>query len=84
MRNFELTAHAKTVIAERAIKEEWIEGVLLKPEKVEPDRDDPELRHALGRIPENGNRVLRVIYGQSVIPFRVVTAYFDRTRREKL
>lgn len=84
MRDFELTAHARTVIAERSIKEEWLARVMLDPEKVESDRDDPTLQHALGRISENQDRVLRIIYNQTVTPFRIVTAYFDRTRRNKL
>jgi len=84
MPDFDLTAHARTVIAERSIKEEWLERVFLNPEKVEPDRGDPALQHALGRIPEHGNRMLRIVYNQSVKPFRIVTAYFDRARRDKL
>jgi Domain of unknown function (DUF4258) len=62
MQDYELTAHARTVIAERSIKEEWIARVMLNPEKVEPDRDDPALQHALGRISENLDQVLRIIF----------------------
>lgn len=43
----------------------------------------PALRHALARIPERGNRVLRVVYNVDVNPPRVVTAYFDRRQRGK-
>lgn len=43
MPDVDLTAHARTVIAERSIKEEWLERVFLNPEQVEPDRDDPAL-----------------------------------------
>jgi len=39
------------------------------------------LRHALARIAERGDRVLRVVYNASVNPPRVVTAYFDRRQR---
>ncbi len=81
---FVLSAHAKIVIAERSIKTEWLEHVLSKPEKIEADRDDPDLRHALGRIPEHGDRVLRVVYNGTGKPVRVVTVYFDRTLRNKL
>ncbi len=84
MPELELSAHAQTVIAERSIKLEWLERVLAEPEMVEADRDDPNLKHALGRIPEHGNRVLRVVYNDAVKPVRVVTAYFDRTLRNKL
>lgn len=84
MLKFILSAHAQTVIAERSIDPEWIERVLAKPERIANDESDPVLRHAIGRIPEYGNRVLRVVYNGSVEPVRVVTAYFDRTLRNKL
>ena len=47
---------------ERSIKREWLDRVLGHPELVEKDRDDPEITHALGKIPEHGGRVLRVVY----------------------
>lgn len=80
---FELTAHAATVIAERRIEAGWIERTLDAPERTEADRFDPALTHALLRIPERNHRVLRVVYNASVIPRRVVTAYFDRRQRGK-
>lgn len=82
--HFELTAHAVTVMAERQIPLAWVERVLMKPELIEPDRVDPDLRHALGRIPERDDRILRVVYNINIEPWRVVTAYFDRTMRDKL
>jgi hypothetical protein len=39
----------------------------------EPDRWDPQIKHALGRVAERENRVLRVIYNASVNPLRVIT-----------
>jgi hypothetical protein len=84
MSEFTLSAHAQTVMAERAILPEWVKRVLANPERVESDRTDAQLRHALGRIPEHGNRVLRVVYNGLVEPVRVVTVYFDRAARNKL
>jgi hypothetical protein len=81
--DFELSAHAATVIAEREIDVSWIDRVLEKPERTEPDRDDPSLMHALARIEEREDRILRVVYNSSVIPLRVVTVYFDRRQRGK-
>jgi hypothetical protein len=78
---YELTAHAATVIREREIDAAWIERVLGKPERTEPDRFDPSLTHALAPIAERGGRVLRVVYNPSVDPKRIVTAYFDRRQR---
>jgi len=80
---YELTAHAATVIAERAIDIAWVERVLVKPEQIEADNADPLLKHAIARIPERDGRALRVVYNASVDPIRVVTAYFDRRQRGK-
>ena len=79
-----LSAHAITVLAEREILEMWVARVLTNPERTELDAADPLLRHALGRIPERGDRVLRVVYNETIHPWRVVTAYFDRAMRGKL
>jgi hypothetical protein len=79
-----LTAHAARVIAEREVSLEWVARVLSDPEETEPDRSDAGLRHALRRIPKRGNRVLRVVYDETAQPWRIVTAYFDRSQMKKL
>ena len=81
---FVLSAHAETAIAERGIDPAWIERVLVQPARTDLDRDDPNLRHALGRIAERDGRVLRVVYNETSMPWRIVTAYFDRTQRRSL
>jgi len=48
------------------------------------DKDDIELEHALAKIPEFGNRVLRVIYKKKASPLKIITVYFDRTMRGKI
>lgn len=58
---YELTAHAKTVIAERLIQADWIVRVLERPERTEPDSTDLALTHALGQIEERDHGVLRVV-----------------------
>ncbi|MBI4205547.1 MAG: DUF4258 domain-containing protein [Betaproteobacteria bacterium] len=83
MRKYVLSSHAKTVITERSIKTEWLEQVFAKPDKLDADPDDPDLKHAFGRIAEHGNRVLRVVYNDSVRPIMIVTVYFDRGMRNK-
>ncbi len=75
---YSLTEHAKKAIAERRISRTWIENVLEDPLALEEDKRDPTLRHALGRIPERGDLILRVIYNETVSPWSVVTAFFDR------
>lgn len=81
---FTLTEHAAQAIVERAIDPAWVARVLLSPGRTEPDRNDPTLRHALGRIAERDDRVLRVVYNHRRNPPRIVTVYFDRTQRRKL
>ena len=84
MRRYDLSQHAKDVIAERHIPLAWLEQVLESPELVEPDSGDPALTHNLGRIEEHGNRVLRVVFNGSTSPLRIVTVYFDRKMKGKL
>ena len=81
---YELTQHARDVLTEREISVSWVERVLDAPERTEPDPDYPELEHHLGRIAERDDRVLRVVYNKIVQPILEVTAYFDRTMRNKL
>lgn len=76
--------HAVTVMAEREILEMWVARILTSPQRTEPDATDPLLRHALGWITERDDRVLRVVYNETIHPWRVVTAYFDRAMRGKL
>lgn len=81
---YSLSEHARTVLQEREILLQWVTRTLREPEQIEPHSLDPSLRHALARIPENGDRVLRVVYNYTVIPPRIVTAYFDRSLRDRL
>lgn len=81
---YQLSAHAQQVIAARQIALQWIVSVLQAPQRIEPDAEDPELSHALARIPEYGDRVLRVVYNKTTQPWRIVTVYFDRSQRNRL
>jgi hypothetical protein len=83
--DYQLTEHARESLRKRpSIRIEWVERVLLQPERVEPDRTDPELEHRMRRIPESGERVLRVIVKKTSKPMRVITCYFDRKMRRQL
>lgn len=84
MPDYEFTEHAKQMIAEREIAIEWVERVLNNPVKIQQDKQDPTLRHALGRIKEYGNRVLRVVYNEAADPKRIITVYFDRKMKDIL
>lgn len=78
------TQHARDVLAERGIALEWVERVLGAPQMTEPDKNDAQLVHFLSKIPEHGDRVLRVVLNNHVEPRRVVTLYFDRKMKGKL
>ena len=82
--NYELSQHAKNVLAERDIPVAWLERVLDSPVWTEPDAGDVELEHRLGIIAEHGDRVLRVVINKEANPVRIVTLYFDRTMKGKL
>jgi hypothetical protein len=79
--SFELTEHARAVLAERQIDLAWVRAVLASPQRTEADRHDPRLQHALGTIAERDGRILRVVYTVGEEPVRVVTAFFDRRER---
>ena len=53
-------------------------------DRARADWHDPNLRHALGRTAERAGRVLRGVYNGTVLRWRVMTVYFDRTQRHKL
>lgn len=82
--SYQLTDHAIKRIAERQIQLEWVVRVLQNPKRIEPDAEDIQLRHALGTIPEYGDRVLRVIYNETINPWRIVSVHFDRKLKGKL
>ena len=77
---YELTEHARDALETRKIELAWVERVFDTPETTEADPLDPDLEHRLARIPEWGNRVLRVIVNGKTTPPRIVTAFFDRRR----
>jgi Domain of unknown function (DUF4258) len=79
--NIVFTRHAETMMAERGIKEEWIKTTIAESDTTEPDPARPDVRRAFRMIPENGNRILRVVYASLGDTIRVVTAFFDRGRR---
>jgi hypothetical protein len=77
---YELTEHARDALEKRRIALAWVEQVFNAPEATEADPVDPDLEHRMARIPEWGNRVLRVIVNAKTTPPRIVTAFFDRRR----
>ena len=77
--DLEFSDHAVMRIAERKIPAEWIERAVAGPGLRMDDPIDPEIELFFLRIPEQGNRVLRVVVNTQVVPWRIVSVYFDRT-----
>jgi hypothetical protein len=84
MPHFHYTTHAHTAMTEREIMSEWVEETLENPEHWAEDPKDSELRRFYRRIPDFENRVLRVVANTKVVPWRVVSVFFDRRMRGKL
>lgn len=77
--NLEFTGHARDVIRERVIPDEWIHDTLTTPDKVEVGSDNNT--HYLKAIAQYEGRVLRVVVNEHVEPNKVVTLFFDRRLR---
>jgi hypothetical protein len=81
MRDIELSEHARDMLHERNIPEEWLWLTVDDPERTEmgPDRNT----HYIKAMPEYGGRFLRVIVNHRARPKRVVTLFFDRRLRRQ-
>ena len=75
-----LTRHAEQMLIERRIKRAWVERTISQPDIVESDPVRSHVVRAFKRIPEHGNRFLRVAYVRSGESVRVLTVFFDRNR----
>jgi len=78
--DYVLTEHARDALKKRQIQIAWMKHALNAPEVIEADPVDPDLEHRLARIPDFGDRVLRVIINNRRTPPHVVTVFFDRRR----
>jgi hypothetical protein len=81
---YELSNHAAKRIQERKIEERWIEMTLAESDRDEQDPIDAQARHALKRIAEMDNRVLRVVYNRTTSPKRIISVYFDRGMKGRI
>lgn len=75
MPQFEFSFHARDMLAEREILQEWVLSTLRTSQcTVGPDGN----LHYTMPIEERGDRVLHVVVNPNVQPNRVVTVFFDR------
>jgi len=73
------TAHARDMLTERGIPDEWVARAVESPLRTE-NHDDGTTHH-LSTVPEHGSRVLRVAVNAEASPPIVVTVLFDRRLR---
>lgn len=81
MARVELSIHARDMLAERGIAEEWMWRAINAPDRAQVGANGNT--HYIKAIAEHGGRVLRVIVNHHVAPERVVTAFFDRRLRRQ-
>jgi hypothetical protein len=73
------TLHARDMLTERGIPEDWIVRSVESPLRTE--QHDDGTTHYLSNVPERDGRVLRVVLNAKVSPAVVVTVFFDRRMR---
>ncbi len=79
MRDIEPSQHARDMLEEREIPEEWMWRTIDEPDQTEIGADGNT--HYVKAIPEYGGRFLRVVVNPHVQPERIVTLFFDRRLR---
>ena len=78
------TEHAKQMLQRRTIEWAWVEDTLRMPTSERADEKDPSLTLAFRRIPEAGEKWLRVIYRiENKHTHVVVTAFLDRNQESR-
>ena len=75
------TAHALFKMKERHIERDGVERTIRDPEASEVDPNQLTGWRFYRRIPEYGNRVLRVVFIGESTAARVVTVLFDRRKK---
>jgi hypothetical protein len=73
--------HTRVRLQSRQLADEWIERAVMSPDWTRPDPDDATATRAFKRIPENGNRVIRVAHRPDGSDILVITAFFDRNAK---
>ncbi len=79
MAEVQLSGHARDMLSERGIAEEWLWRAIRTPDRTEMGANGNV--HYMKAIPEHGGRFLRAIVNRHVEPARVVTVFFDRRLR---
>ena len=75
---FELSLHARQQLVERNIELACVAATLREPEFTRRDKMDPNVKLSFRRVPEMGDRWLRVVYAERQGRTIVITVFFDR------
>jgi hypothetical protein len=76
---FEFSSHARDMLHERNIPEEWVWRAIRSPDRTEEEPDNT--LHYIKAIPEFGGRFLRVVVNPQKTPKCIATFFFDRRLR---
>ena len=76
--------HARQVMEERGIPPEWVSEPSPRLSDAHATPFDETVERFFLRVPERGSRVLRVAVNTDSDPWRVVSAFFDRSMRGEL
>jgi hypothetical protein len=76
MPEFEFSSHAREMLNERSISEDWVWRALNSPDKKHMG-DDGNMHYSKA-IKERDGRVLHVVISPNFQPNRIVTLFFDR------
>ena len=80
------SAHANDMIEHerKQIERDWVRRAVAAPELRRPHRTRSTQEEFFARVPEYGDRILRVIVDTGRDPWHVVTAYLDRNMKGRL
>ncbi|MEZ4593407.1 MAG: DUF4258 domain-containing protein [Chloroflexota bacterium] len=76
MPDFSFTAHAKYMLSERNIPEEWVWRTMANPSRKQKGKDGN--MHYTKPIRERDGRILHVVVNPNLDPQLIVTVFFDR------
>ena len=81
MSDYIFTAHAKDMVREREIAEEWVLQTIHNPDLTRKGNDTNT--HYFKLLPEREGNVLHVVVNENVEPKRIVTLFLDRRERKE-
>jgi hypothetical protein len=75
MPEFDFTVHARDMLTERNIPEDWVWRALNQPDETHMGEDG--YMHYTKAIQERDGRILHVVVNPTIQPNRIVTLFFD-------